>query len=414
MRQHLKWQRPLRPATAERAGQFVQPTDAGEQPEVDRDAVARFLSIATLANLEIPPETKFLGDVLTTGRRVFLVGTTGLGKSQLAHAIGAGIATGRGFLGWTCDRPARVLVIDGEMSKQTLKTRARAMMRRVGVKWDGENLVMFAADRADEFAKLFPQLGKFEPLNLPAGRQFLIRLIQLMQPEVVVFDNVMSLTVGDQKDEQTWKQAEPLIKHLTALGIAQLWIDHAGWNASRQYGAAAKAWLMDAVGIMTAQADNGNGKVSFKLSFNPPGKARHRSEENEDDYSDRAIMLCHDEWSSTPLGQAKDIADAVIATDRRKKMLAAGRKLLAARGTEYTVPDTGEIVRAAKVGEWRGDVLDTVEEDERNKRRHEFDRDLEILEHDESKGGQVLTDGEGKRRVFWLPSAYSTPEEEDC
>jgi hypothetical protein len=385
----------------------------GEQPEVDHDAMLRYLDAFAVAGLDIPPEVQYMGDVLTDSRRIFLVGSTGLGKSQLAHALGAGFASANGFLGWHTDVAARVLIIDGEMSTKTLKNRMGAALRRDARVPEG-NLLVFAADRAEEFERLFPGLGKFEPLNMPGGRQFLINLINVVKPDVVIFDNVMSLTTGDQKDEVTWKNAEPLIKQLTARGIGQIWLDHTGHNRDRQYGANAKAWIMDAVGIMTAQPDNGNGVVSFKLSFNYPGKARHRCEENEADYSDRIIRLKGDVWETEAAGKAKEISDAITATANRKALMAGAVKVLEAKGTDHTT-EGGAKVRGAKVADWRAHTLDSLPEDatpkERNAKRVAFDRAIDDLQHTQ---GAITTEGEGRKSVFWIPGEEDFEDEEDC
>src|SRR5262249_18053954 len=156
MRQHPKWATPLRLV---QSAQVAPIEDSQDQPDLDHEAVVRFLDAHTLAELAISSEVRYLGDGLTNARRIFLFGQTGLGKTELGHAIGAGIASGRGFLDWETDKPegARVLIIDGEMSKRSLKTRMEAAIRREGGIPRG-NMIVFAQDRAAEFASLFPGL----------------------------------------------------------------------------------------------------------------------------------------------------------------------------------------------------------------------------------------------------------------
>lgn len=363
-----------------------------------------------------PPETRFLGEVVTNASRIFLVGSTGLGKSQLAHAIGAGLASGNGFLDWQTDKPegARVLVVDGEMSTRTIKKRMTAAMRREGSSLAAGKMILFAMDRAEEFAARFPELGAVSALNRPQGAAFLLRLIRLVNPDVVVFDNVMSLTEGDQKDEITWKQAEPLIKTVTGLGIAQIWLDHTGHDKSRQYGANAKAWIMDAVGIMTTATGNGNGQIAFRLSFDPTrnGKARHRDEDNAADFADRIIRLANDEWICEPadlLEHGSQVAKEIVATKRHKELLAVAERVVVTNGCDYTTSD-GEVVRAAKVGDWRAAVLDAAPEDERSAERGKFDRDIADME---SRRGAIFTEGERRAKVFWLPTPIPDREDDD-
>jgi RecA-family ATPase len=314
MRRNAKWMHDLPKRNPKNDNVVPLPRRDDEQPEVDAqtevdaDAVLGFMDIQTWIDLETPKQTRYLGDVLASGYRIFLVGATGLGKSQLAHAIGAGIASGAGFLNWETEKPdgARVLVIDGEMPKGTIKKRMTAVRLRESKQIPRGNLLVFSMDRAEEFTERFPQLGKFEPLNTPAGAAFLLRLIDLVNPDVIIFDNVMSLTVGDQKDEMPWKLALPLIKEVSKREKAQVWLDHTGHNKSRQYGANAKAWLMDAVGVMTSVPGNGKGQIAFKLTFDPEkdGKSRHRDEDNAADFDDRIIRLVNNEWSCEMMATA--------------------------------------------------------------------------------------------------------------
>ncbi len=257
------------------------------EPAADNGELLDFLDAHTWASLEIPPVRRFLGDLLTTASRLFIVGGTGLGKTQVAHAIAAGIASGPGFLHWRCDRSARVLVVDAEMSTALIQDRIRCALNRTG-DVPRRNLVMFALDRAEEFTARFPELGKFEPLNTPEGREFMLRLIKWVKPDVVIFDNVMSLVVGDQKDEVPWSETLPLVQAITAVGIAQVWLDHTGYDRSRQYGSSTKAWRFDAVGIMTQAETENDGEVAFQLSFDSPGKARNRTPANWRDFARRS------------------------------------------------------------------------------------------------------------------------------
>jgi hypothetical protein len=87
-------------------------------------AVADFLSAITWANLEIKPERRLLGDFVTSSTRAFIAGATGIGKTMFIYAMVGGMASGQGFLHWTCDRPSKWLIIDGEMPQVLVKARS--------------------------------------------------------------------------------------------------------------------------------------------------------------------------------------------------------------------------------------------------------------------------------------------------
>jgi len=259
------------------------------------------LDIRAWADLDIAAEPRLLGDLITPSARVFLVGRTGLGKTHLAHATAAGMTTGQGFLHWRSDRASRWLIIDGEMPTALIQARAKDVLRRAGEIPHGQ-LTIYSTDRAEEFARLFPQLGLLEPINTDSGRDFVLRLADLIRPDGIIFDNVMSLVVGDQKDEIPWSQTLPLVTELSRRKIAQIFLDHTGHNTDRQYGSATKAWRMDAVGLMAPLPSVKDGELAFKLSFEHPGKARRRTPDNRADFETTIIRLSEDRWTSEPVG----------------------------------------------------------------------------------------------------------------
>lgn len=266
-----------------------------------------FLDVAAWLERDIAEPDRLLGDLMTTTSRVFLVGRTGLGKTLVALGIACGIASGRGFLHWHCHRAARVLIIDGEMPAELIKARAKEALDRIGAEIQPGNLVIFARDIEEEFTTRFPNLGKMEALNTPEGKVWLLALIDQIKPSVIIFDNVMSLISGDQKDEVSWSATLDLVQALTAKRIGQLWLDHTGHNQDRQYGSSTKAWRFDAVGIMAPLPEDQrtDHEVAFTLSFDHPGKARRRTPDNWRDFDNVTIRLNADGWSFEQANKAK-------------------------------------------------------------------------------------------------------------
>jgi hypothetical protein len=259
-----------------------------------------FLGIETWTRRPLPKPERLLGDLVTTTTRTFLVGRTGLGKTLLAFAMACGMASGEGFLHWRSSRPAKVLVIDGEMPGELIRQRAIDTLRHTTKAPDAGQLLIFARDLEDDFAKQFPSLGLMPTLNTKAGRNWVLALIdEIGGVDVVIFDNVMSLLDGDQKDEVPWSDTLLLVQSLTAKRIGQIWLDHTGHNSNHQYGSSTKAWRFDSVGIMTPLSDDQTtrGEVAFRLSFEHPGKCRRRTPDNWQDFEACTIRLAGDRWS---------------------------------------------------------------------------------------------------------------------
>src|SRR5262245_1059306 len=89
------------------------------------------LTLSEWRERDLPALDLLLGHVFHTATRILLAAKTGLGKTNLGLALGMRIAAGVDFLHWKGVRPARVLYIDGEMSRRLLKERLLDEERRL-------------------------------------------------------------------------------------------------------------------------------------------------------------------------------------------------------------------------------------------------------------------------------------------
>ena len=264
--------------------ELADPRDAwrhtGDAPRVDNlDAYVEMRpEHATTPTVEIPAhlpltvaewrartmaEPDFLlGNWLTTTSRVLITAATGLGKTNFALALGQAVSLGGGFLHWSSRRPSNVLYIDGEMSARLLRVR----------------LIDEAARQGDDpeffFALSHEDIPNFQPLNSPAGQDAIERIIaEIGSVDLIIFDNIMCLVAGDQKDTLPWQQTLPWALSLTRRCIGQIWVHHTGHDETRGYGDKAREWQMDTV-IHLGSAKREDTDVSFNLEFR---KARERT-----------------------------------------------------------------------------------------------------------------------------------------
>ncbi len=168
-----------------------------------------------------------------------------------------------------------VLDIDGEMAQDLIKERAYDAARRLGKPIPDENLVIYSAVDGEAFAAEFPGIGINPPLNTVAGHEWLKKFLgALGHIDLIVFDNVMSLLDGVQKEEESWTGALPLVHWLTAQRIGQVWLDHTGHHGDHQYGTSTKAWRFDTVGILTSASgkDDPEGDLAILAEFRPARK----------------------------------------------------------------------------------------------------------------------------------------------
>src|SRR5438552_9605282 len=202
------------------------------------DTANLVLSLADWAKRQLPPPDCVCGSWLTTTSRVLLWAETGIGKTVLSLALGMRMAAGRTFLHWLAPRPARLLYVDGEMSSRLLKQRLAEETARLGVQPDSF------------FALSWEDIPDFQPLNTPEGQAAIEAVIRHRlggSLDFAIFDNVMALIAGSQKDEEGWSQTPPWIKSLTKRRVGQLWLHHTGHDATRSYGTKTREWQMDTV-----------------------------------------------------------------------------------------------------------------------------------------------------------------------
>jgi hypothetical protein len=299
--------------------QHFRKSDYGRDEAPDhRPLKARALSGAAWLQREIPPPDFILGEVFSTETRCLLFAPTGIGKTLIMIALGMAVAAGERFLHWPgTGKPRRMLFIDGEMSKRLLRDRLRDEATR------RENRMP-----ATFFALSHDDIAEFAPLNSPEGqRQIEHEIEELGGVDLIIFDNVMSLISGDQKDEEGWRQVMPWVRRLTGRKIAQVWVHHTGHDETRGYGTKTREWQMDTV-IHLDEVKRPDTDVSFLLTFR---KARERKPENRAAFADCKIALVKDQWTSdqatagakgkvSPLGKKffDALVNATISSDAKK------------------------------------------------------------------------------------------------
>jgi hypothetical protein len=223
---------------------------------------------------EIAPRDWLLGNFISTTSRILITGPTGLGKTMLGIALAFAAEAGAQFLHWKAGRAARVLYIDGEMSAEEMQDRLRQEAARTGRK--PENLFVLSREDFDEMP----------PLNTPEGQAWMDTKIEETNPDLIIFDNIQALVVGDHTKEESWAPVLPWVRSLTKRKRGQAWMHH---NEGHSDGTKTREWQLDACLLMERVADD----LTFTIKFT---KARGRRPENRADFEDTTIGLRNNKW----------------------------------------------------------------------------------------------------------------------
>lgn len=234
-----------------------EPLDAARAKYVGPAPCRDDLLAAAWLKREMPARDCLLGELLCTTSRWLLIGQTGVGKTLFTLDMAAAVAAGADFLGWKGKRRARVMYLDGEMPAETFKERIEIVTRRYGedIKLYGYNRDVLGPD-------------DMPPLDAEAGQAWLLREIEGVKPDLIVFDSVMCLLSGAMAEEESWRPVTPLVRKISSLRIAQIWLHHTGHDATRGFGTKTREWEMDTVAMLTAQGggDEGAGP-KFQIEF---------------------------------------------------------------------------------------------------------------------------------------------------
>jgi hypothetical protein len=254
------------------------------------------LILAAWINRDIPARDYLLGSVLCTTSRWFVIGETGVGKTLFGAELGASCAKGVGFLSWKAGRPCRVMYIDGELPVETFKERMQLIASR-----HDPGLQFFGYNR-----EYLGHAG-MPPLNTTAGQIWLWREIDIIKPDLIIFDSIMCLLVGPMQDEATWAPMKPMVCELSSRRIAQIWFNHAN-DLGKSFGDKTREWEMDTVAKLSKLEGD---ETAIRLEFT---KARLRTPKTAGQFAPLIIAMIGGLKSPRPQAAAR--ARATSRTSR--------------------------------------------------------------------------------------------------
>jgi len=217
------------------------------------DSVAElppFMSAPELLGANLQGRELILDPILASNSIALLYGPRGLGKTFVALGIAWAVAGGGSFLGWTADRPRRVLYVDGEMAAVDLQKRLRLLGSAP------PTLQFLIADLGN---RSLPDLGYVE------GQ---LRLKDAWDdPALVVFDNLASLVGVKTGDADCWNELQRFLLIQRRHGRAMLLVHHAN-KQGLQRGTNRREDVLDLVMALKRPADyQPSDGARFELHF---------------------------------------------------------------------------------------------------------------------------------------------------
>ena len=207
----------------------------------------RSLNVRELLELEIPPREMILNPILPAQGLVMLYAPRGIGKTHVALWMAYTIACGDAMFGhkWKCEKPRKVLFVDGEMPASTLQERlSRIVLSSEKELEDVGNLKIITPD--------CQEIGTPD-LSTLAGQEWLDP--HLTGINLLILDNLSCLCrSGRENESESWTLLQGWLLNLRRKGISVLFVHHAG-KGGNQRGTSKKEDILDTVIVLRKPND---------------------------------------------------------------------------------------------------------------------------------------------------------------
>jgi DNA-binding NarL/FixJ family response regulator len=228
--------------------------------------------------MDLRPPVHLLSPWLCRGAITLLHAQPKTGKTYLALAVAVAVSEGKPLLGWEPDKPGkprRVLYLDAEMPMWLLYKR----LRQFGAEHNTGIDFLSREDLLAEGSTMMPDLGS------PAGLDMLDRLMDRLQPALVVLDSLSALIrSGIENERESWLPLEAWLQSQRARKRAVLMVHHQG-KSGLQRGTSAREEVIDA---SLALRKHANGALRIEIE-------RIRDHEGEIDRSITARLKFSDD-----------------------------------------------------------------------------------------------------------------------
>jgi hypothetical protein len=215
------------------------------------------VSLPDLLAMSLKPKEMVLAPWMASQSLSMLHAPRGVGKTWLSLNIGYAISSGGKFLNWNSLKPRGVLIIDGEMSANSLQERLSRLVA--------------SSDKtsAAPFKIITPDLQKFGMPDLATyeGQSWVNQHIT-EDIEVIIVDNISTLVrSGRENEAKSWLPVQQWALNLRANGKSVLFIHHSS-KSGGQRGSSRKEDVLDTViGLRRPEGYSQEQGACFEIHF---------------------------------------------------------------------------------------------------------------------------------------------------
>ena len=290
---------------------------------------------------EFPPREMLLGPWLPLKGLAMIYGRRGLGKTHVALGIAWAVATGGEFLRWRAPAARRVVILDGEMSGESLQARLAEIAGDTAGEALGRIRVI-AADLQERSINLAEAADQRELEPHLAGT------------DLVIVDNISTLApYGRENEAESWQPVQTWGLAQRRAGRTVLFIHHAGKDGA-QRGTSRREDVLDSVLALREPPDylpaqgarfcvhfekargfHGRDAEPFEAAFGPGGWT---TRDLSDADAERAATLRGEGLSVREIAEAMGTSKSRVDRMLRRAEDKAGRTLAGRTMAEMARP----------------------------------------------------------------------------
>ena len=231
------------------------------------------ITLARLLAHQFPTREALIFPWLRQGESAMLWAAPGTGKTLLTLTLAVLVAGGGTVLGWSADKPRKVLLVDGEMSAEDLQERVRWLIGTVaGIDPVAAGVNLSIMSRNWQPAEVaFPDLGEREATRRgrKAGQDVVFEAAQRCGAELVLCDNFSTLVeLADENDAASMTATLAFLLRLKQARIGCVLVHHSGKDGGTYRGSSKLATTFEAIiGLKPIETGVVLGGAAFRLEW---------------------------------------------------------------------------------------------------------------------------------------------------